>query len=216
VSAGLAVIGAPVYGGRIPLEAAYRLRRLNARGAPAVVVALYGNREYEDALLELRDIAIDAGFVPVAGAAFIGEHSYDSADTPIATGRPDGADLRKAEAFGAAVQAKVEALETLHHLPLLQVPGDFPYQQRFREPQGAPVTHDDLCTRCGECAAACPMAAIEVGDMVTTDEETCILCSACVKVCPTEARVWEHEWVRLAAGWLAENCSARKEPETYV
>ena len=103
----LAIIGAPVYGGRIPLEAAHRLRPLRARGVPAVVVAVYGNREYEDALLELRDIAIEVGFVPVAGAAFIGEHSYDHPETPIASGRPDAADLRKAEVFGAAVADRV-------------------------------------------------------------------------------------------------------------
>ena len=213
---GLAIIGAPVYGGRIPAEAEYRLRRLQGRGVPAVVVAVYGNREYEDALLELRDIAIEVGFVPVAGAAFIGEHSYDSANTPIATGRPDAADLGKAEAFGQAVWAKMAGIATLGDLPPVQVPGESPYQERFKEPKGGPVTLDDLCTRCGECVAACPMGAIDVGNPLTTDEDTCIFCSACVKICPEEARVWEHTWVKRVAKWLAENYAARKEPETYV
>jgi len=156
------------------------------------------------------------GFVPVAGAASIGEHSYDSADTPIATGRPDAEDLRKAKAFGAAVRDRVQGLVALDGVSLLQVPGDFPYQDRFKEPQGAPVTQNDLCTRCGECAAACPVGAIEVADLTSTDVEACILCSACVKVCPTGARVWEHAWVKLAAKWLAENCAVRKEPEMYL
>jgi len=216
VRGGLTIIGAPVYAGRIPLEAAQRIRRLQAHGAVAVVVALYGNREYEDALLELRDIAIEAGFVPVAGAAFIGEHSYNSAETPIATGRPDAADMEKAEQFGAVVRHALDALETIEGLPLLQVAGEFPYRERSKEPKGTPTTLSDLCTRCGECVAACPVAAIDAGDVLNTDENLCILCSACVKACPTDARVWEHAWVRSAATWLTENCSARKEPETYL
>lgn len=216
VRGGLAIIGAPVYAGRIPAEAAERFRRLRAHGVPAVIVAVYGNRKYEDALLELRDIAIETGFAPVAGAAFIGEHSYDSPETPIATGRPDAVDLEKAEQFGAAVWRAVDALETLEGVPLLQVPGDFPYRERSKNSKGAPTALDHLCTRCGECVAACPMAAIDVGDPLSADESLCIFCSACVKVCPTQARVWEHKGIKRIAQWLTENYSARKEPETYL
>jgi ferredoxin len=205
-----------VYGGRIPREGAYRLRQLVAHGVPAAVVAVYGNREYEDALLELRDIALEVGFVPMAGAAFIGEHSYDHPDTPIATGRPDEDDLRKAETFGAAIAQKARGLATLESVPLLQVPGHFPYRRQFEVAPGAPVTRDELCTRCGECVTACPMAAIDEGDPSRTDEQACIFCSACVKVCPEKARMWEVAWVKRAAMWLAENYAVRKEPETYV
>ena len=58
----LAVIGAPVYGGRIPPEASYRLRKIRGNNTPVVIVVVYGNREYEDALLELRDTVTDLGF----------------------------------------------------------------------------------------------------------------------------------------------------------
>jgi flavodoxin len=53
---GLAIIGAPVYGGRIPGDVAHRLRRLKGNDTPAVVIVVYGNRAYGDALLELRDL----------------------------------------------------------------------------------------------------------------------------------------------------------------
>ncbi|MFN2131051.1 MAG: flavodoxin family protein [Anaerolineae bacterium] len=53
----LAIIGAPVYGGRIPPEAARRLRQLRGNLTPAVPVVVYDNRAYEDALLELCDLA---------------------------------------------------------------------------------------------------------------------------------------------------------------
>ena len=103
----LAIIGAPVYGGRIPVEAAIRLRRLKAQSIPAVIVVVYGNREYEDALLELRDITVETGFIPIASGAFIGEHSYSTEEKPIAHGRPDAYDIEKAKEFGKAIQKKV-------------------------------------------------------------------------------------------------------------
>jgi hypothetical protein len=58
---------------------------------PAVVVAVYGNREYEDALLELKIFAEAAGFRPIAAGVFLGEHSFSTQDMPIAAGRPDAA-----------------------------------------------------------------------------------------------------------------------------
>jgi ferredoxin len=216
LGSGIAVMGAPVYGGRIPPEATRRIRRVRADGVPAAVVVVYGNREYEDALLELRDIAVECGFVPVAGAAFIGEHSYDSPETPIATGRPDAADLADAADFGAAVRTKLAYVETMVNLPALQVPGDFPYRQRHEVEAGAPTTVDDLCTRCGDCVEACPMGAIDADDPTSTDRSLCIFCSACLKACPAEARVWEVAWVGRASRWLTESCAARKEPETYL
>ena len=71
----LVILGAPVYAGRLPEEAARRISRLKGNNTPAVVVVVYGNREYEDALLELKDLAVTSGLVPIAGGAFIGEHS---------------------------------------------------------------------------------------------------------------------------------------------
>jgi len=53
------------------------LRRIKVNNTPAAVVVVYGNREYENAFLELRDIVVELGFRPIAGGAFIGEHSYN-------------------------------------------------------------------------------------------------------------------------------------------
>lgn len=101
----LIAIGAPVYGGRVPLDVVNYLQTLHGNGQAAVLVAVYGNRDYEDALLELRDIAKDRGFVPVAAAAFIGEHSFSTEESSIAAGRPDKADIESAEKFADSVPA---------------------------------------------------------------------------------------------------------------
>ncbi len=208
---GLALIGAPVYAGRIPPVAARRLRRVQGRDTPAVVVVVYGNRAYEDALLELRDLVVAQGFVPVAGAAFIGEHSYSTAAMPIAAGRPDAADLALAAAFGQRVRERLAAVKALAELPPLEVPGKRPYRQwRWGTPI-PPASDAARCTLCGTCATVCPTGAITLAGRVQTNAAECILCCACVKSCPSGAMALENEWVRQGRPWFF----IRREPETY-
>ena len=68
----------PVYGGRLPAVAVQRLKALQGNGSPAIAVVVYGNRAYEDALLELRNTLTVAGFRVIAAAAFIAELNYYS------------------------------------------------------------------------------------------------------------------------------------------
>lgn len=119
----LTVIGTPVYAGRVPPEAVHRLRRIKGNNTPAVVVVVYGNRDFEDALLELRDIATELGFRPIAGGAFIGEHSYSNETTQIAVGRPDDQDMETAKRFGEAIKGKMSKINTLDEMLALEVPG---------------------------------------------------------------------------------------------
>lgn len=212
----LVILGGPVYGGRLPTDAVARFKTLKADNTPAVLVVLYGNREFEDALLEFRNLALELGFVPIAGAAFIGEHSFSTAERPIADGRPDEADLIRAVEFGAKIRAKAAALDSPGARPELEVPGRFPYESKGARPMAvAPVTKVDRCTVCGECATVCPTAAIAIDESVTTETELCIRCSACIKICPEEARLWEDEMMAKITTWLYENCSERKEPELF-
>ncbi len=212
---GLAIIGAPVYGGRLPAEAISRLRTVRGDNTPAVVVVVYGNRDFEDALLELKDLAVEQGFVPVAGAAFIGEHSFSTRELPIAVGRPDGQDLDRAAALGQAVRGKLAGLASLSAIGPLPIPGRFPYEGGARAMNVAPVTNEERCTLCGVCAGVCPTAAIVVAEQVTTEVARCIRCCACIKSCPEDARLWEDPMMLKISTWLAENCAARKEPQLF-
>lgn len=212
----LVIIGAPVYGGRIPIEAVRRLQRLKAFNTPAVVVVVYGNKDYEDALLELTDLAVEAGFKPCAAGAFIGEHSFANEKTPIANGRPDGEDIKKAMEFGKMVREKLEGIHELDQMSAVKVPGNFPYKGRGESRQISPVTQETVCVKCEKCVTVCPTAAITVNDSVITDQSVCILCCACVKNCPSGARVMEHPRIQQLAEWLNTNYSVRKEPEMYM
>jgi ferredoxin len=212
----LTIIGSPVYGGRLPFDMISRLQRFKGNDTPAVIVVVYGNRAYEDALLELRDLALGSGFHPIAAGAFIGEHSYSNNDTPIAVGRPDTEDLRKAKEFGEKIHEKLEKIGALDEMPLLRVPGNFPYKELQMLSNIAPVTQQTECTQCGECMEVCPTAAITVGETVVTDRSLCIRCCACVKICPSGARVMADQRMRQIAEKLSTTCHERKEPETYL
>jgi ferredoxin len=215
ISSDLAILGVPVYAGRVPSVAVKRFRRLRASGTPALIVAVYGNREFEDALLELKNLAIERGFKPIAAAAFIAEHSYSTEETPIAVGRPDEEDLDKAGLFGKrAFEYLMNPLG--HQMALVEVPGKFPYRVGVTRPGEAPVTRENLCILCGTCASVCPTSAVMVKESVATNSEDCILCQACVKNCPTGARIMELERVRQVAHWLNTHYSQRKEPELFL
>jgi ferredoxin len=212
----LAIIEAPVYSGRIATVAANRIKKLKGNNTPAVLVVMYGNRAFEDALLELKNFTSELGFRAIAGAAFIGQHAFNSEKTPIATGRPDAEDIMKAEAFGEKI---IEKLRGVGEIPKLEVPGNYPYivhQQRIRQGGGVvPETNPETCILCGICASVCPIACIEVAESVNTDKTKCTACSACVQNCPTSARHWTHERVLRGANRLATVHGNRKEPEVF-
>jgi len=212
----LCILGAPVYGGRLPADAIKRFKQLKAGNTPAVLVVLYGNREFEDALLELKNLALKLGFNPVAAAAFIGEHSFATGDVPIANGRPDSRDLQEAMAFGEKIKAKVTAMPSPGPQMDFEIPGTFPYEAAGARPMSvSPVTMEDTCTLCGKCAEVCPTAAISVDEAVTTETGNCIRCCACIKNCPEGARVMPDGAWKDIANWLHENCSVRKEPQMF-
>jgi len=215
----MAIIGMPVHAGRIPALAAERLRSsVKGRGRGAVLVVVYGNRAYDDALLELHNMAVELGFVPVAAAAFVGEHSFSSPDLPVAEGRPDSMDLEKALNFGKSVKEKMLHVQnsTDKHQQM-PVPGNFPYRDGVQPAPISPETEADKCVLCGDCVRSCPSGAIRlVNDSVVTDKMQCLRCCACIRVCPTGARVMTHPKILELGRTLHEKFAERREPELYL
>ena len=221
------IIAAPVYGGHVAPTAAGRLSEIHGSGGPAVVVVLYGNRAFEHALTELAGLARRQGFEPIAAAAFVGEHSYSTPETPIAAGRPDAEDLVAAEAFGRAVRQKLETGDPTpidaaqlkdRRAPSLSTLRFLHFVLRYRRQQKRhPVVYlpegdAERCTQCGRCAAICPVGAIPRGDETRTDPARCIRCCACVKACPVGARTFHTPFAEA----LSRNFFRRKEPVTLL
>lgn len=210
----LTVVVMPVYGGHIPHLAALRMADLRSNGAPVVAVVVYGNRAYEKALLELSTFLKGKGFRVIAGATFVGEHSYSTANYPIAAGRPNEQDLKEAEELGHQVRNKLRAADSLDALcqvdvthiarpkqpllPLLRFIWQFIRARKsIQSMPVVPTTDESLCNHCGSCVRACPNQAIVKGDECHTLAERCIRCCACVKSCPHKARRFDTPFARM-------------------
>lgn len=205
----ICVIAVPSYGGRVPAAAAERIAKISGNGAKTVLAAVYGNREFEDTLTELYDVASEAGFVPAAAVSAVAEHSIART---IAENRPDRDDIKQLEAFAKEIAAKFAA-EAEIDSSALQIPGNRPY----KEYSGSVIKQvTDSCVKCGACEALCPVGAIPVEDPSQMDENICISCMKCIAVCPLNARSIDPDVLEGVTKKLSAICSERKENKLYI
>lgn len=202
----LTVISMPVYAGRVPAMAVERLKGIKANGARCVIIAVYGNRAYEDALVEMQDVATDMGFRVVAAIAAIAEHSICRM---YGSGRPDAEDANELASFAADILRKIKM--DGEYAPL-SLPGNRPYKQGCKGPY---PTANDNCTGCGTCAGECPAGAISPDNLRGNDNGLCIGCMRCVAVCPVQARSI-GERLNMLAAHLEPLCRDRKKNELFA
>ncbi len=215
----LVLLGVPVIAGRVPNVLLKYLKSISGHGALAVAIVLYGNRNYDDALIELKDILEEDGFKVIAGAAFIGEHSFSKI---LAQGRPDEKDMAITEDFARQIYAKVTTPDHLSNA--ITVKGQKPYRYYYmpKDKNGNPVDMRKItpktnsnCTRCLICVDLCPMGSIDRDD-VSKFNGICIRCCSCIKNCPVEGRYFDDENLLRHKNELEIQYADRKEPELFV
>lgn len=204
----IVLIAIPSYGGRVPGLAAERLGKVKGNGARCVIVCVYGNRAYEDTLVELKDIAENCGFQTVAAVSAIAEHSIIH---QYAAGRPDKKDADQLHEFAKTIWDK---LTTGESVSALQVPGNRPYKKAGGA--GLVPKADKNCVSCGLCAENCPAQAIDPNNLKTADSKKCISCMRCVVKCPKSARKVNGAMVSAAALAIKKACSTRKDNELFL
>ena len=203
----LVIVGVPVYAGRVPQIILKTLKNIKGKGF-VIPVVVYGNRAYEDALVELEDILVQNGFSILAGGAFIGEHSYTK---KVGTNRPDTDDLKIAFDFGKRIAEKLEREDYLKPT----FPGNRPYKPDMPVRVFAP-TSNEKCVLCKKCWEICPVGAIDKNNPRDVDIEKCIHCYACVKICNFEGREVINNPVQPIIEMLESKFIERKEPELFL
>jgi len=215
----LVIVGVPVYAGRVPNVLLKYLNSVKGNGALAVAVVLYGNRNYDDGLIELTDILAEDGFKVIAAGAFIGEHSFSDI---LAKGRPDESDMDKVIDFAEDIYQKIIKNEDFHDLV---VKGEKPYRKYYQPKDRygnpfefrliTPETSKEICIDCKHCAEICPMGSISYDDTAILTG-ICIKCCACVKGCPVGAKYFDDVNYIKHQKELEEIYAERREPEIFI
>lgn len=196
------LIAMPSFGGRAPAVAIERLKKISGNGAKCTLVCVYGNRAYEDTLVEMEDAAKESNFRVIAAIAAVAEHSIMP---QYGAGRPDMSDKKQLEQFAEQIASKAEAAAS--------IPGNRPYKKAGGA--GLVPKPTNVCVKCGLCAERCPVQAID-SLKFTADSKKCISCMRCVKQCPKNARKVNGAMVSIAAMAIKKACSARKENELFL
>lgn len=214
----IVIIGVPVYAGRVPNVLLKYLNSIIGNDALAVPIVVFGNRNFDDALIELNDILQSNGFHTIAAGAFIGEHSFSYI---LAKNRPDEKDIVIVNEFADRIVSKL--MNGISGEKLF-VPGHRPYKPYYM-PKGSdgqaidirkvtPKTNSN-CTGCKLCADVCPMGSIDIND-VSQLKGICIKCGACIKKCPVQAKYFHDLDYLIHKKELEVNFEARREPELFL
>lgn len=200
------IIGAPVYGGRLPALEQGLFDNIVASGTPAVLLVTYGNREYEDALLELKTVCEKKGFKTIAAGAFIAPHMLCAG---VATDRPNEEDFAALDSFAKGI------IGNMGQKKEIKVKGNIPFKVYEKFPF-SPCA-DDKCNNCDICVSVCPTGAIVAEDPKSTDKTKCILCFACVRDCPQKARGVKSRLFKVALYLLTKKLARNhKKPEVFL
>lgn len=206
-----ALFAIPVYYGRVPALFTEYLEGITGDGTPAALIATYGCRDYEDALLELKDLVEKNGFHVIGAAAFPTEHSLDPA---IGTRRPNRADLKEIAEFGVELNRRIRKADSFEDFKI-HVPGNTPYR-KYGKNVLIPKTDVNTCTECRDCAKVCPAGAISIKDPKKTDRKKCIGCLKCIRICRQNARSVSSLKMKLLTGKLGKICQSDKKADLFL
>ena len=204
------IFATPVYYGRVAETFLEYFETLKGNNTPAALVATYGCRQYEDALLELKNEVENRGFKVIGAGAFPTEHSLARS---IGSRRPNKDDIKVIDEFGVKLNRLLKQEINIEDIDV-HVPGNDPYR-KYGSPSLLPKVDVDLCTECGACSKVCPTGAINPEKPKKLDKKKCIGCLKCVRSCPQKARYVSERKQNALSKKLNEACDSNKQAETF-
>ncbi len=203
----IVIAAMPVYAGRIPAKGAEALKSIKGNGNKAILIAVYGNREYDDALVEMQDIAEANNLKVIAAGAFIAQHSIFP---QTAAGRPDESDMKAIDDFA---QKCAQTILSGKACSAINIKGNRPYKTPGNIP--LKIKTGRKCTKCGTCSKLCPTGAICPDNQRITDHDKCIRCGRCINICPRKARSFGGLLYTIASYKFNKKNRIRREPEFF-
>lgn len=204
----IVVFAMPVFAGRIPEIASKQLMALKGNNTSALAIVVYGNRDYEDALLELTEILTKNGFTLFGAAAFIARHSIFP---QVAQNRPDELDKAMIQGFAEQCSENIR----IGNIRNIHVKGSNPYRD-YAAPLPIHPIGKSTCTNCGLCAKICPVDAIDENKPRKTNKKKCISCTACIYACPSHARHFNGFPYKIANYKFKKRYAAYKKPDLFI
>ncbi|MBC2575108.1 EFR1 family ferrodoxin [Peptostreptococcus canis] len=212
------VLAVPTIAGRVPNLLLPYLSKIKAKNSLGVPIVTFGNRNFDDSLIELSRLMEEGGCNIIAGGAFIGEHSFSEI---LAKNRPDQEDFIVLDNFAKKVAQKILSGDYSR----VEIDGEIPFRPYFtpRDRNGnsinfvkiKPVTDTEKCDSCGICAKICPLGSI---DKFNFDKiiGKCMKCCACIKKCHTGAKYFDDEGYIYHMKELEDMYFKRKEPKVFI
>lgn len=196
----ICIVAVPSFSGRVPQFIIPILQNLQGNKAKSILISTYGNRAFDDTLLELKDTMEQSGFLCYGAIAAVTQHSIMPR---YGAGRPTPDDAEELKKFSKQCQNMLEK-----PFSPVDVPGNRPYRKYV----SLPITPkaDKHCTACGLCHQTCPAHAIPADNYRKCDTALCISCLQCTAVCPQQARHVNTLMLKIAELIMKKVCCERK------
>lgn len=216
-------IGSPVYASHaVPIVMDFITRLPAGNSCCSVPFVTWGAVTSGVALFEMATALKAQGYPVMAAAKIVAKHSLLwHLENPLGKGRPNGDDDRTVREMVKTVAGALVA-GAAHHLPLPSLN----YQPEALQKVMAGLVLSsvrkmlpqislkrDLCTLCGDCVAACPAEAVEIGDGPVF-KDCCIACYNCVRACSENAL--QADFSTMAAGLAQRVRDFGEKTETKV
>lgn len=162
----ICIVSVPSFSGRVPQFIIPILQQLQGNNAKVILITTYGNRAFDDTLLELKDTMEQSSFLCYCAIAAAARHSVMP---KYGSGRPDSDDIEELKQFS------IQCCNILKEpFSPLEIPGNRPYRRYV----SIPITPkaDKHCIDCGLCNRTCPVHAIPDNNYRKCNANICISC----------------------------------------